>query len=625
MKRPMFIFVLGLTAALVAVVNAASVNASVAVTTYRYDNLRTGWNSSETILTAASFPSKFGVLATVLVDGEIIAQPLVVPGPQVANGSLTTDDIVYVVTQGNSVYAIDASTGAILLSVNLGATAVQLGGTPWGIMSTPVIDPASQTLFVIDYYNSTPSGPSPTPTYQLHALSLSTLKDQAGSPRTIAALHHLTDGSTYTFNAAVTRQRPALLLQNGNVYAGFGSNADLSPDQSRGWLLGWNETTLVLFNDRLNDSETASADAPVNPPFYLTSIWMSGYGIAGDGTPTTQGDVYFATGNSDCNWMVVPEPCPPATTWNGVTQVQESVVRVSGLLTPLRGVFTPKIAPTTLTMDMNDNDLGSGGVLVLPPLNGNYLAVAAGKDGRLFFLNRPPTGGLTKISTNYSLAPCWCGPSYFVGSDGIARVVMSHGNTIQTFHVNVTVSPPKLSLVGASATVGAGGTQDPGFFTSVSSNGTTPGSAIIWAVSRPDGSDPNNPTAVKLYAFSAISSCSGTTCTYAQLYSAEAGAWPNILNNANIVPVVANGKVYVASGYLNANNSLLGQLNIFGILPTGPAALATANAAKPLASPVASLSSPHHITGTLVVVDGSTLTLCKRATAKAERSTVLKL
>jgi hypothetical protein len=115
-------------------------------------------------------------------------------------------------------------------------------------MSTPVIDPASQTLLVIDFYNSTPSGPSPTPTYQLHALSLSTLKDQAGSPRTIAASHHLTDGSTYLFNAAVTRQRPALLLQNGNVYAGFGSNADLSPDQSRGWLLGWNETTLVLFN-----------------------------------------------------------------------------------------------------------------------------------------------------------------------------------------------------------------------------------------------------------------------------------------------------------------------------------------------------------------------------------------
>ncbi len=88
--------------------------------------------------------------------------------------------------------------------------------------------------------------------------------------------------------------------------------------------------------------------------------------------------------------------------------------------------------------------------------------------------------------------------------------------------------------------------------------------------------------------------------------------WPNIDNNADIVPVVANGKVYVGSGYLNANNSLRGQLNIFGILPTGPAALATANAAKPLASPVASLGSPHHITWTLVAVD--------RATTKAERS-----
>src|SRR5277367_1662998 len=189
------LFVVGL-----AVVNAASVTAQVAVTTYHYDNLRTGWNSNETILTAASFPSNFGVLKTVLVDGEITAQPLVVPGSQVANGSLTTDDVVYVVTQKNSVYAIDAS-GAILLRVNLGATAAQPGRTPWGIMSTPVIDPTNQTLFVIDFYNSTPSGPTPTPAYQLHALSLSTLKDQAGSPITIAASHHLTDGSTYTFNA----------------------------------------------------------------------------------------------------------------------------------------------------------------------------------------------------------------------------------------------------------------------------------------------------------------------------------------------------------------------------------------------------------------------------------------
>ena len=256
---------------------------------------------------------------------------------------------------------------------------------------------------------------------------------------------------------------------------------------------------------------------------------------------------------------------------------------------------------------------------MLPPLNGNYLAVAAGKDGRLFFLNRPPTGGLTKISTNYSLAPCWCGPSYFVGSDGIARVVTSHGNTIQTFHVNVTVSPPKLSLVGASATVGAGGTQDPGFFTSVSSNGTTPGSAIIWAVGRPTGADPTNPTAVTLYAFDARPSCLTTPCTYPQLYSRVAGAFPLAGNNSNIVPVVANGKVYVASGYFDTAGTLRGQLVIFG---AGGTATTFAAQVAPLSSPrhvsgphpspIAPLSSPHHVSGTLVAVNGSMLTLQKR-------------
>ncbi|MGC2222347.1 MAG: hypothetical protein WA624_08250, partial [Methylocella sp.] len=108
----MFIFVLGLTAALGAVVTAASVTAQVAVTTYHYDNLRTGWNSNETILTAASFPSNFGVLATVLVDGEITAQPLVVPGSQVANGSLTTDDIVTVSPPKLSLVGASATVGA---------------------------------------------------------------------------------------------------------------------------------------------------------------------------------------------------------------------------------------------------------------------------------------------------------------------------------------------------------------------------------------------------------------------------------------------------------------------------------------------------------------------------------
>ena len=98
------------------------------------------------MLTASSFPSTFGILKTVQLDDQVDAQPLVVPGSQIANGSLTTDDVVYVATENNTVYAIDASTGAILLSRNfgspvpnpLGATAVM--GRMSEFTGTPVID-----------------------------------------------------------------------------------------------------------------------------------------------------------------------------------------------------------------------------------------------------------------------------------------------------------------------------------------------------------------------------------------------------------------------------------------------------------------------------------------------------
>src|SRR5271166_3132945 len=118
------------------------------VTTYHYDTLRTGWNNQETMLTASSFPSTFGILKTVQLDDQVDVQPLVVPGSQIANGGLTTDDVAYVATENNTVYAIDASTGAILLSRNLGSPVPNpLGnnnnGPHVGLNGTPVIDLSS--------------------------------------------------------------------------------------------------------------------------------------------------------------------------------------------------------------------------------------------------------------------------------------------------------------------------------------------------------------------------------------------------------------------------------------------------------------------------------------------------
>src|ERR1019366_6134171 len=102
--------------AVVSFVVPPSVN--VAVTTYHYDNLRTGWNPQETTLTATNFPTNFGVIHTVSLDEQVDAQPLLVPGMTIAGG---THDVAYVATENNTIYAIDASSGAILLSRNLGA------------------------------------------------------------------------------------------------------------------------------------------------------------------------------------------------------------------------------------------------------------------------------------------------------------------------------------------------------------------------------------------------------------------------------------------------------------------------------------------------------------------------
>jgi hypothetical protein len=330
---------------------------------------------------------------------------------------------------------------------------------------------------------------------------------------------------------------------------------------------------------------------------------MAGYGIASNGT-----DLFFATGNSDCNYYVNPEQCPKHSTYDGTTNIQESVVRLSleGQTQPqIVGIFTPS---NVYGLDQQDLDLGSGGVLLFPTGDTTYpyLAAAAGKDGRTFLLDPNSMG--TPLDTQSS-DPCWCGPSYFVGSDGITRIVTSQGQgmavgntgTIRTYQVQLSPSP-NLVLEG-SATIASG--QDGGFFTAVSSDGSTAGSAIIWAVGHPTGTGAN-PTAITLYAYSATANPDGSLT---QLFSGVAGAWPNTGGDANIVPVVANGKVYIASAFLDASSNTRGQLNIFGSGGTG----------TPFASSIAPLAGPHEVSGTILAVSGSTLTL---KTRKGKSATV---
>ena len=221
-----------------------------AVLTWHNDNFRTGWQQQETILTTST-ASKLRISHSVTLKDQVDAQPLVIPS--FINGH----DIVFVADESNNVYQIDASTGAILVQVDLGAPVPRPlncgnNGPNVGINSTPVIDWTSQTLFVIAYVNVN----SDTPTYFLHALNLNTLADKV-TPLKVAASHTQTNGTAFTFLATNQRQRAGLLFANGKVYVAFTSFCDFQHSNSRGWLLGWswNGTALTaLPANQLNDS-----------------------------------------------------------------------------------------------------------------------------------------------------------------------------------------------------------------------------------------------------------------------------------------------------------------------------------------------------------------------------------
>ena len=509
---------------------ASPVIAQTSVLTYHNDNYRTGWNSHETALIPANVnASQFGLLAAVQVDDQVDAEPLLVPGVNITVGAHPgVHDTVYIVTGNDTVYAIDANSGTILLRNHLGSPVpTPLGctnnGPNVGITGTPVIDLTQNSIYLIAY---TLSGS--TPTYTLHALDLGSLSDKI-PPQVVAGSHVLSDGSTFSFNATYQRQRPSLLEANGNVYAGFGSFCDYYPDLTRGWVLGWNATTLApLTANELTDTQVGDSD-----DYFLSSIWMSGWGLAADDS----GNVVFVTGNSDY----------AGTSYDGITDVQESVVKVSPDLSTLVDIFTPD---DQVNLDENDTDFGSGGAMILPdqPNTIPHLAVAAGKDGNMYFMNEDDLGGYSPATNNvlgtYQIGKCFCGASYFVDPhDGLARVVSSGSSTLEVWKL---VTSPKTRLAAVSHAPLSSG-QRGGFFTSISSNGNS--NPIIWALARPTSRTNPVPT---LYALNPDSGGSIMTT----LYRGSAGSWPNWGSGFNQVPMVANGKVYVATNK---------QLRIFGL------------------------------------------------------------
>ena len=276
---------------------------------------------------------------------------------------------------------------------------------------------------------------------------------------------------------------------------------------------------------------------------------MSGYGPS---TLTAGDNIYLATGNS------------AKPTYAAPVNLSESVVKMAPDLSAIEGYFTDPHQPS---LDSTDFDLGSGGVMVLPTMPGANprLLIAAGKAGNMYLLDTTPANRVNLLAT-YAIGPCWCGPSFYQGADGVYRVVSSGGSSVIIWDIHTSNSAPQRSPRNSRSRSAAARTA-------VSSpasprTGCSPARRSSWAVGRPTGP-------FRTLALYAIDPATGHI-----LLQTPAGSWNNGASNANIVPTVANGHVYVGS---------TGQLQIFGLPTAGaPAASRRPRGRAPAPSPAGS-------------------------------------
>jgi hypothetical protein len=567
------------------------------VFTNRNDAQRTGQNQQERALTLANVNStSFGKLFGCPVDAPIYGQPLYVTNLQIGGGAHNT---LFVATMMNTVYAFDADDPAcnVRWQVSLlgaGETPVPIidtdplhpnagdndlqGGPngPVGVMSTPVIDPATSTLYVVSKTKKSSSEYH----QRLHALSLLDGSDQMSGPAEISAAITVPgnadtgDGTTCTasagnvpFCALHQSQRPGLLLANGKIYITWASHDDVEP--FHGWVMGFQASDLsqapVVFNSTPNSQAYEQTDAKGNLlqgefpgiTHAMGGIWQAGTGPAAD----LDGFVYFGTGNGAFD---IPSL--------GVSYGDSFLKLTPTLSVPstcgLAGescFFTPV---NELTYRIQDSDLDSGGLMVLPDSVGDpngadhlrrHLMIGGDKKGILYLLDRDDLGMYNNRvgGGNDSLQeiqlqsiPGGCGATAFCG---VFSTPSFWQGSIYVIAVNDVLKrlPIATAAIDVASTAHANDVfKFPGAQTAISSNG--PSDGIVWALATDNNGAHNKlllPTI--LYAYNAFD--------LTQLYSSPtsgAGAAGNAVKFA--IPTVANGKVYVGTH---------DEVSVFGLLP----------------------------------------------------------
>jgi hypothetical protein len=515
------------------------------VVTYKNDLARTGQNLTETVLTLANVnATSFGKLRFLSADAKVDAQPLYVSALTVQGA---THNVVFVATENDSVYAFDADSGATLWHWSLPPGEVpSLTHTTdcdqivpmIGITSTPVIDRAAGLHGTI--YFVTMSNSSGTDHQRLHALDLATGAELLGGPKEITASYPApAGGGTRTFAAGQYAERAALLLSHGVIYTSWTSHCDIAP--YTGWVIGFSQTTLAqtgVLNVAPNGTGTGVATAG-------PAIWMSGGGPAADAA----GNVYLLTGNGAFEVSLDAGGFPIKGDYGNSFLKLSSALAVADYFT-----MSNEVAES-----LADQDLGSGGAMLLPDLTDStatvrHLAVGAGKDGNIYVVNRDAMGKFTPPPSNNPQiwqqlthvlgdgtgdvgnagGGIWSTPAYFNGMVYYGP----QGKTLRAF----ALSNARLASSPGSQTSGT--FVYPGAAPAVSANGSSDG--IVWAHEN------TNPAVLHAYDASNLAH---------ELYnSSQAAAGRDQFGAGNkfITPTVADGKVFV--GTTNG-------VAVFGLLP----------------------------------------------------------
>ena len=525
------------------------------VLTHHNNPARTGAVLDETQLSPDSLRGQgFGRLFSLLVEGQIYAQPLIVSALDIPGKG--PRNVVYIATMRNNVYAFDAdsddqnplwktSLGLPMpydrIPKDAGAILGQYNIRPYiGITSTPVIDRAKGLMFVVakiaePQCPGVPEATAACPVvYRIHALNIGTgavvrqreiqipMQNDAVPSRDVVRRH---------------LQRPALLLANGKVYVAFGAHQDAPPFQ--GWLMAFDADTL----------DAVAQPFCTTPGGEMGGIWQAGNGPAAD----QDGNIYVMTGNG--------------TSDAASKQFASMLLKLSADLNPL-GWFAPA---NVTALNISDIDLGSAGPMVLPETG---QVIGGGKDGRIFVLNQATPGGqqqhhwlhdgknppdqVFQASRPWRVSPLsWFpflfnvgyhhihgSPVYWNGPRGPMIYVWPEEDYVRAYRYDS--NQKKFDTRPIKGMMGNRGM--PGGFLSISANGNKDG--ILWAAIPYQDDAWVEIVRGSMRAFRAD--------TMELLWSTDANDPADNFDFAkNVPPTVANGKVYLAT--------FSDRLNVYGL------------------------------------------------------------